>query len=200
MYKHTHIYISPNTNQTYIHTHIYIHTYQTKQTLIEQAEQGVDYWTIHAGVLLRYIPLTANRMTGERARASERASERARGGSYLILSIFINIIILIIYYVNMHLIFTVPNTHVPRHRLPRRVHPRQALPHGPQGKFCLRALGRHSRHLRQVRHFPLHRRWAAAGVDQGIDRRKGTIGSGIMYIVRAFAHCELLDTPINLNI
>lgn len=35
-----------------------------RQTLIEQAEQGVDYWTIHAAVLLRYIPLTANRKTG----------------------------------------------------------------------------------------------------------------------------------------
>ncbi|GER30166.1 phosphomethylpyrimidine synthase [Striga asiatica] len=35
-----------------------------KDTLIEQAEQGVDYFTIHAGVLLRYIPLTAKRMTG----------------------------------------------------------------------------------------------------------------------------------------
>jgi len=34
------------------------------ETLIEQAEQGVDYFTIHAGVLLRYIPLTANRVTG----------------------------------------------------------------------------------------------------------------------------------------
>ncbi|MBM7606397.1 phosphomethylpyrimidine synthase [Metabacillus crassostreae] len=35
-----------------------------RDTLIEQAEQGVDYFTIHAGVLLRYIPLTVNRMTG----------------------------------------------------------------------------------------------------------------------------------------
>ncbi|MGA8864054.1 MAG: phosphomethylpyrimidine synthase ThiC [Gallionella sp.] len=35
-----------------------------KDTLIEQAEQGVDYFTIHAGVLLRYVPLTAKRMTG----------------------------------------------------------------------------------------------------------------------------------------
>jgi phosphomethylpyrimidine synthase len=35
-----------------------------KDTLIEQAEQGVSYFTIHAGVLLRYIPLTANRVTG----------------------------------------------------------------------------------------------------------------------------------------
>jgi phosphomethylpyrimidine synthase len=35
-----------------------------RETLIEQAEQGVDYFTIHAGVLLRYIPLTAGRMTG----------------------------------------------------------------------------------------------------------------------------------------
>jgi phosphomethylpyrimidine synthase len=35
-----------------------------RDTLVEQAEQGVDYFTIHAGVLLRYIPLTARRMTG----------------------------------------------------------------------------------------------------------------------------------------
>ncbi len=34
------------------------------ETLIEQAEQGVDYFTIHAGVLLRYVPLTADRVTG----------------------------------------------------------------------------------------------------------------------------------------
>ena len=34
------------------------------ETLIEQAEQGVDYFTIHAGVLLAYIPFTANRITG----------------------------------------------------------------------------------------------------------------------------------------
>jgi phosphomethylpyrimidine synthase len=35
-----------------------------QDTLIEQAEQGVDYFTIHAGVLLRYIPMTAKRVTG----------------------------------------------------------------------------------------------------------------------------------------
>ncbi|MES9902965.1 MAG: phosphomethylpyrimidine synthase ThiC [Sedimenticola sp.] len=35
-----------------------------RDTLIEQAEQGVDYFTIHAGVLLRYVPMTASRMTG----------------------------------------------------------------------------------------------------------------------------------------
>ncbi|MCP1291257.1 phosphomethylpyrimidine synthase ThiC [Chromobacterium sp. S0633] len=35
-----------------------------RDTLIEQAEQGVDYFTIHAGVLLRYVPMTAGRMTG----------------------------------------------------------------------------------------------------------------------------------------
>ena len=35
-----------------------------RDTLIEQAEQGVDYFTIHAGVLLEYVPLTAERMTG----------------------------------------------------------------------------------------------------------------------------------------
>ncbi len=35
-----------------------------RDTLIQQAEQGVDYFTVHAGVLLRYIPMTANRLTG----------------------------------------------------------------------------------------------------------------------------------------
>ncbi|MBL8135739.1 MAG: phosphomethylpyrimidine synthase ThiC [Acidobacteria bacterium] len=35
-----------------------------RDTLVEQAEQGVDYFTVHAGVLLRYIPMTAGRMTG----------------------------------------------------------------------------------------------------------------------------------------
>jgi len=35
-----------------------------RDTIIEQAEQGVDYMTVHAGVLLRYVPLTANRVTG----------------------------------------------------------------------------------------------------------------------------------------
>ncbi|MGH9042973.1 MAG: phosphomethylpyrimidine synthase ThiC, partial [Acidimicrobiia bacterium] len=35
-----------------------------RDTVIEQAEQGVDYMTVHAGVLLRYVPLTAKRMTG----------------------------------------------------------------------------------------------------------------------------------------
>jgi len=40
-------------------------TWETyRDTLIEQAEQGVDYFTVHAGVLLRFIPLTARRMTG----------------------------------------------------------------------------------------------------------------------------------------
>ncbi len=35
-----------------------------RDTLIEQAEQGVDYFTVHAGVLLRFVPMTANRVTG----------------------------------------------------------------------------------------------------------------------------------------
>jgi len=35
-----------------------------RETLIEQAEQGVDYFTVHAGVLLRYVPMTAKRLTG----------------------------------------------------------------------------------------------------------------------------------------
>ncbi|MDP1309472.1 phosphomethylpyrimidine synthase ThiC, partial [Klebsiella pneumoniae] len=34
-----------------------------RETLLEQAEQGVDYFTIHAGVLLRYVPMTAKRLT-----------------------------------------------------------------------------------------------------------------------------------------
>jgi len=37
-----------------------------RDTLIEQAEQGVDYFTVHAGVLLRFIPMTARRMDGHR--------------------------------------------------------------------------------------------------------------------------------------
>ena len=40
-----------------------------KETLIEQAEQGVDYFTIHAGVRLHYIPLTVDRLTGIVSRA-----------------------------------------------------------------------------------------------------------------------------------
>jgi phosphomethylpyrimidine synthase len=40
-----------------------------RDTLIEQAEQGIDYFTIHAGVLLRYVPLTAKRVTGIVSRA-----------------------------------------------------------------------------------------------------------------------------------
>ncbi|XNM50488.1 phosphomethylpyrimidine synthase ThiC [Escherichia coli] len=35
-----------------------------RDTLLEQAEQGVDHFTIHAGVLLRYVPMTAKRLTG----------------------------------------------------------------------------------------------------------------------------------------
>ncbi|WP_204271132.1 phosphomethylpyrimidine synthase ThiC, partial [Escherichia coli] len=35
-----------------------------RDTLLELAEQGVDYFTIHAGVLLRYVPMTAKRLTG----------------------------------------------------------------------------------------------------------------------------------------
>lgn len=35
-----------------------------RDTLLEQAEQGVDYFTIHAGLLLRYVPMTAKRVTG----------------------------------------------------------------------------------------------------------------------------------------
>ena len=35
-----------------------------RETIVEQAEQGVDYFTVHAGVLLRYVPLTAERVTG----------------------------------------------------------------------------------------------------------------------------------------
>jgi phosphomethylpyrimidine synthase len=44
-----------------------------RDTLIEQAEQGVDYFTIHAGVRLPYIPMTANRMTGIVSAAAARS-------------------------------------------------------------------------------------------------------------------------------
>ena len=44
-----------------------------KDTLIEQCEQGVDYFTIHAGVRLRYVPLTAKRVTGIVSRAAARS-------------------------------------------------------------------------------------------------------------------------------
>lgn len=40
------------------------HRAMFRDTLLEQAEQGVDYFTIHAGVLLRYVPMTAKRLTG----------------------------------------------------------------------------------------------------------------------------------------
>ena len=43
-----------------------------RDTLIEQAEQGVDYFTVHAGVLLRYVPMTASA-----SRASSRAADRS---------------------------------------------------------------------------------------------------------------------------
>ncbi len=45
-----------------------------RDTLIEQAEQGVDYFTVHAGVLLRYIPMTAKRLTGIVSRITRRTS------------------------------------------------------------------------------------------------------------------------------
>src|SRR2546425_12414555 len=50
-----------------------------RDTLIEQAEQGVDYFTIHAGVLLRYVPLTAKRVTGIVSRGGSRSEERRVG-------------------------------------------------------------------------------------------------------------------------
>jgi len=55
-----------------------------RDTLIEQAEQGVDYFTVHAGVLLRYVPLTASRMTGIVSRGGSpwRMSIRASGSVY----------------------------------------------------------------------------------------------------------------------
>jgi thiamine biosynthesis protein ThiC len=55
-----------------------------RETLLEQAEQGVDYWTIHAGVLLRFIPLTANRLTGIVSRGGSihaKVWARCRGGN-----------------------------------------------------------------------------------------------------------------------
>ena len=55
-----------------------------RETLLEQAEQGVDYFTIHAGVLLRYIPLTANRLTGIVSRGGSihaKVGDAPRGGA-----------------------------------------------------------------------------------------------------------------------
>ena len=46
-----------------------------EETLIEQAEQGVDYFTIHAGVLLRYVPMTAERVTGIVSRGGSRMAK-----------------------------------------------------------------------------------------------------------------------------
>ena len=51
-----------------------------RDTIIEQAEQGVDYFTVHAGVLLRYIPLTARRLTGIVSRGGSIPSG-SRGGA-----------------------------------------------------------------------------------------------------------------------
>src|SRR5712672_1924991 len=47
-----------------------------RDTLVEQAEQGVDYFTIHAGVLLRYVPMTAKRMTGIVSRGGSIMAKR----------------------------------------------------------------------------------------------------------------------------
>ena len=51
-----------------------------RDTLIEQAEQGVDYFTIHAGVLLRYVPMTAKRVTGIVSRGTLSEAVDARLG------------------------------------------------------------------------------------------------------------------------
>ena len=50
-----------------------------RDTLIEQAEQGVDYFTVHAGVLLRYVPMTAKRMTGIVSRGGSHHGEVVPG-------------------------------------------------------------------------------------------------------------------------
>ena len=57
-----------------------------RDTLIEQAEQGVDYFTVHAGVLLRYIPMTARRATGIVSRAAARSWPN--GASRIIRKVF----------------------------------------------------------------------------------------------------------------
>ena len=56
-----------------------------RDTLVEQAEQGVDYFTVHAGVLLRFIPMTANRMTGIVSRGGQHHGQmvsRASSGKF----------------------------------------------------------------------------------------------------------------------
>ena len=52
-----------------------------RDTLIEQAEQGVDYFTVHAGVLLRYIPMTARRLTGIVSRGGSIMAKWCLGAS-----------------------------------------------------------------------------------------------------------------------
>ena len=52
-----------------------------RDTLIEQAEQGVDYFTVHAGVLLRYIPMTARRVTGIVSRGGSILAQVVPGAS-----------------------------------------------------------------------------------------------------------------------
>jgi phosphomethylpyrimidine synthase len=52
-----------------------------RDTLIEQAEQGVDYFTIHAGVLLRYVPMTARRMCGIVSRGGSHHGQVVPGAS-----------------------------------------------------------------------------------------------------------------------
>ena len=49
-----------------------------RDTLIEQCEQGVDYFTVHAGVLLRYVPMTAERVTGIVSRGGAALEEGSK--------------------------------------------------------------------------------------------------------------------------
>ena len=52
-----------------------------RETLVEQCEQGVDYFTVHAGVLLRYVPMTARRLTGIVSRGGSILAKWCLGAS-----------------------------------------------------------------------------------------------------------------------
>ena len=92
-----------------------------RDTLIEQAEQGVDYFTVHAGVLLRYIPMTAQ----------------------------------------------APH----RHRVARRIDPREVVPRASPGELHLHALPRDLRNHEGLRRVVLARRRPAARLDRRCERR-----------------------------
>ena len=108
-----------------------------RETLMEQADQGVDYWTIHAGVLLPYVPMTVNRKTGIVSRGGSIHAKVSFVGVLCVVLLIITVPGVVSHYVG--LIFSATVEHL-----------------SPQRELCLRALGRYPRHLQPVRHCTLH--------------------------------------------